>query len=83
MYTIKDYLKYYKNTPLEQVSWNEVDNLLCAILVYLPLDSYTGSKSLQEFSDYAKEFKGSPDSSVMAPHAYNCLEEIIKGTRYQ
>ncbi len=83
MYTIKDYLKYYKNTPLEQVSWNEADNLLCAILVYLPLDSYTGSKSLQEFSDYAKGFKGSPDSSVMAPHAYNCLEEIIKGTRYQ
>ena len=83
MYTIKDYLKYYKNTSLEEVSWNEADNLLCAILVYLPLDSYIGTKTLQEFYNYAQEAKESLDSSVMAPHAYNLLEEIVKATRYQ
>ena len=28
MYTLKDYLKYYKNVPIDKVDINDIDNLL-------------------------------------------------------
>ena len=43
VYTVYDYLKYYKNTSLEDVHWNALDNLVCAVLVYLPVKSFNKS----------------------------------------
>ena len=48
MYTIYDYLKYYKNTSLCEVKWNSLDSLMCAILVYLPVSSFADVKSINE-----------------------------------
>lgn len=83
MYTIKDYIEFYKNNSLEEVHWNEMDILLTAILVYLPIDSFKDSKSLSDFYNYAISFKKEKSSGVMAPLSYELLELIKDSKRYQ
>ena len=51
MYTIKDYINFYKDNTIEEVHWNDQDLLLSAILAYLPIKSFEESKSLKEFYD--------------------------------
>ena len=48
MFNILDYLENYKNIKVKDVHWNNLDNLLCAILVYVPLETFSGKKSLEE-----------------------------------
>lgn len=52
MYTIIDYLKFYSNASLNEVKWNNIDNLMASIIVYLPVPSFKENKSLKELSDY-------------------------------
>ena len=40
MFTINDYLKFYKDKPLNEIGWNQIDNLLCSILVYIPIPNF-------------------------------------------
>ncbi len=82
MYTIYDYLKYYKNTSLCEVKWNSLDSLMCAILVYLPVSSFADVKSINELYDYALNFK-KDFPSVMIPMAYEVLELIKDSKRYE
>lgn len=81
MYTIYDYLKYYKDVSLENVTWNDIDNLLCSILIYLPLDSVTKDKTLGEIYD---DIKLKPELLIgeMSTQAYKLLEIIINSKRY-
>ena len=37
MFTIYDYLDYYKNCSFEEVGFNQIDAMLFACLVYLPI----------------------------------------------
>lgn len=83
IYTIKDYLQYYKNTSIKDVHWNAADNLLCSILVYLPLKSFTGSKGIEEFYNYAQLFIDEAKESMMVPMAYELLEFICDSPRYK
>lgn len=83
MYTIRDYLQYYKNASIKDVHWNAVDNMLCAILVYLPLKSFAGSKSIKEFYSYAQRFAGEAKESIMVPTAYELLELMYDSLRYK
>ena len=82
MYTIYDYLKYYKNTSLCEVKWNSLDSLMCAILVYLPVSSFADVKNINELYDYALNFK-KDFPSVMIPMAYEVLELIKDSKRYE
>ena len=43
MYTVLDYINYYKDIPFSKTGWNEIDNLICAILCYLPLRNFEES----------------------------------------
>ena len=52
MYTIVDYLKYYKDSNFDEVGFNVMDNLLFSILVYLPIESFDKVKSFDEFWNY-------------------------------
>ena len=52
MYTIIDYLKFYSDASLNEVKWNNIDNLMAAIIVYLPIPSFKDNKSLKELCDY-------------------------------
>lgn len=81
MYTIKDYISFYKDNSLEEVHWNEMDNLLCAILVYITVDSYNKELTLNEFFTYTQPFKAKL-SGVMAPIAYKLLDIIKSSKRY-
>jgi len=83
MYTITDYLKYYKDIKIKEVHFNVVDHLVCAILTYLPIPSYQGVKTLTEFYQYAKIHVEDPKESFMVPMAYEILELIKDAKRYE
>lgn len=82
MYTITDYLKYYKDIKIRDVHFNVVDHLVCAILTYLPIPSYQGVKTLAEFYQYAKIHVDDPKESFMVPMAYEILELVKDAKRY-
>ena len=83
MYTVTDYLKYYKDIPLRKVQWNTVDHLVCSILTYLPVPSYQGMKTLAEFYQEAKKYEVVPKESFMVPMAYEVLELAKDAKRYE
>jgi len=83
MFTVIDYLKNYKNIWVKDVHWNTLDNLLCAILVYIPLASFSGKKSLNEFYSLAQSVKPIGEIGEMARTAYEALEIIKDSERYK
>ena len=83
IYTIRDYLKYYRNFSVKDVHWNALDNMLCATLVYLPVKSFTGSKNITEFYSYAIKFVYEVKESMMVPMAYELLELMYDSPRYK
>lgn len=83
MYTITDYLKYYKDKSLRNVHWNAVDHLICSMLTYLPIESYQGMKTFSEFYQLAKEQEQLPKENFMIPMAYEILELMKNATRYK
>lgn len=83
IYTIRDYLQYYKKASIKDVHWNAVDNMLCATLVYLPLKSFSGSKNIAEFYSYAMKFVDEAKESMMVPMAYELLELMYDSPRYK
>ena len=48
MYTVFDYLKYYGDTDVKEIPWNIMDTLVCACIVYMPVDSFKKTKSFDE-----------------------------------
>ena len=84
MFSILDYLENYKDIKVMDVHWNNLDNLLCAILVYVPLETYSGKKSLNEFIEEAGKVKPAPEQSgEMVKTAYLALDIIKNSTRYK
>ena len=83
MYTITDYLKYYRDIRIKDVHFNVVDHLMCSMLTYLPVPSYQGVKTLSEFYEYAKIYVSDPKESFMVPVAYEILEQIKDAKRYE
>ncbi|MBQ5883386.1 MAG: DUF2974 domain-containing protein [Clostridia bacterium] len=84
MFNILDYLENYKNIKVKDVHWNNLDNLLCAILVYVPLETFSGKKSLEEFFMEAKKVKPTPEAmGEMVRTAYLALDIIEKSERYK
>ena len=82
MYTIKDYLNYYKDTTIKDVHWNAMDNLLCAILIYVSAPSFSSKKKINDFLEYVNKYKKDAPG-VMAPIAYELLDIIKDAKRYQ
>lgn len=82
MYTIYDYLEHYKDKSLKEVSWNVMDNLLCAIIVYIPIESFMGSKSFNEMCDLIINYKVPSSSEFLAPKIKKLIEIIKDSTRY-
>ena len=81
IFTIIDYLKFYKDTSFDDVRWNDLDNLLGAILVYLPVPSFKEGKNLKELYDYALS-KTLATSSFMAPKSMEILNMVKDSKRY-
>lgn len=82
MYTIIDYLNYYKELTIKEASFNQIDVLLFAILVYLPGDSFDKKISLADFYNYT--YKYHKDTvGVMTPKAFELLNIIKDSKRYK
>lgn len=82
MYTIKDYLLYYKDIEIDKVHWNQIDNLLCSILVYLPVDSFKSKKNLCEFIEYSIKFKSRINQGMMSKKAFEIIDLLKDSKRY-
>lgn len=82
MYTIKDYLYYYKDIDTNEVHWNQIDNLLCSILVYLPIDTFKTKKSLKEFIEYSNQFKNRINQGMMSKKSFELLSLLTNSKRY-
>ena len=82
MYTIIDYLNYYKDLDLAEATFNKIDDLLFAILVYLPVEIFQNEITLEEFYQLAKKYQ-KENIGVMVPKAYELLEIINNSKRYR
>ena len=83
MYTIIDYLNYYKDITLKYVKLNQQDFLIFTILAYLPVDSFTTQKNLQEFIKYTNKYKDRTASRNTVKTAYQLLKIMSSSRRYQ
>ncbi len=83
MYTIIDYLKYYKNVLIEDIQINIMDNLIFSILVYLPIETFSGSMNLDEFYNYCLKYKSNEFVGNMTPISYEVLDLVHKSNRYK
>lgn len=83
IYTVTDYLKYYKNIKVKDVHWNVVDHLVCSMLTYLPIPSFQGVKSLSEFYHYVKSYTFESKDNFLVPTTYEILELIKDSKRYE
>ena len=82
MYTVMDYLKYYRDIPFTEVSLNQLDFLICAILVYLPLNDFKEAKSLKDFSKIALDLENKDYDGMMIPKSYEVLKYLQNAKRY-
>lgn len=83
MFTIYDYLNYYKNCSFEEVGFNQMDAMLFACLVYLPIKSFSENKSYKDFVSYAYTFYKDDYSGVMKPSSFALLNKIKTSKRYE
>lgn len=83
MFTIYDYLDYYKNCSFEEVAFNQMDAMLFACLVYLPIKSFSENKSYKDFVSYAYTFYKDDYSGVMKPSSFALLNKIKTSKRYE
>lgn len=83
MFTIYDYLDYYKNCSFEEVGFNQMDAMLFACLVYLPVKSFSENKSYKDFVSYAYTFYKDDYSGVMKPASFALLNKIKTSKRYE
>lgn len=83
MFTIYDYLDYYKNCSFEEVGFNQIDAMLFACLVYLPIKSFSENKSYKDFVSYVYTFYKDDYSGVMKPSSFALLNKIKTSKRYE
>ena len=83
MFTIYDYLDYYKNCSFEEVGFNQMDAMLFACLVYLPIKSFSENNSYKDFVSYAYTFYKDDYSGVMKPSSFALLNKIKISKRYE
>ena len=83
MYTIYDYLKYYKDYDLTEKPWNIMDNLLCACLVYIPAKGFKGTATLDEIYNRVKDVSVTTKQDFMAPKAKELICLIHNSKRYE
>ena len=83
MYTIFDYINFYKERTLSELKWNTADNLICSILCYLPCQAFEGKKTLAELHEATLNYEPEHNSITMTFKAVEVLKEIIDCKRYK
>lgn len=83
MYTVIDYLNYYKDTTLKYVKLNQIDFLIFSCFSYFPIDSINKPIKMKEFYKKAKEVEDKKKGSITTSLAYQLLEIAVNSKRYQ
>ena len=81
MYTIYDYLKYYKDYSLKDLKWNKMDNLFLACLSYMPLKSF-GFKTYGEVVSDLLKIKNVDTKDLMVPKSLELIQIVKESKRY-
>ena len=68
---------------VEEVEFNQMDAMLFACLVYLPIKSFSENKSYKDFVSYAYTFYKDDYSGVMKPSSFALLNKIKTSKRYE
>ena len=82
MYTIYDYLKFYKNCSLKELKWNKMDNLFLACLVYMPHKSFEFKTYDELMLELAKK-KHVNTIDLMIPRVIELIEIVKDAKRYK
>lgn len=83
MFTILDYIKYYKNITLDEIKWNMMDNLLCSILAYLPVSPFNETRFLDDVCKEILKIKNPEKLGLMEPKAVQVAKLLLGSKRYQ
>lgn len=82
MYTLIDYINYYKDCSLKEIAWNDMDNTLCALIVYLHIDNFKKSRSLKSVIKEALSKGEELRKKVFYNKICDILEVICNSKRY-
>ena len=82
MYTIYDYVDYYKKDNFEEEKFNIMDNVLFSLLAYLPIEKIK-FKDNSNISEIYKELKDVKVYNKLANKALEILKRIYLSNRYK
>lgn len=83
MYNIYDYLKYYKDYDIKDFPWNDMDNLLLSIIVYIPIKSFMGTLNFSDMYKKIISFKIPSKTEFLVPKVKELMEIIKDSNRYK
>ena len=81
MYTIFDYVEYYRHLDTADAPWNVMDCLLCSVLAYVPAASFEGEKDIDEFISYCEAYSENMENGLVT-QVYELLMLIKGSVRY-
>ena len=84
MNNINKYLEYYKDKSFKQCPFNDIDNLIFALLAYLPIEdkSYKGEKTLSEIQNILEKIDIKKLNKTPI-NALKILKQIANTLRYK
>ena len=83
MFTILDYVKYYKASSLKKINFNMMDQLVCALLSYLPVKSFKREKNLEEVLEESIKGKDAKTLKGFNKDIYDFAKAMISSRRYR
>lgn len=81
MYTIFDYVEYYRHLDTADAPWNVMDCLLCSVLAYVPAASFEDEKDIDEFISYSEAYSENMENGLVT-QVYELLTLIKGSIRY-
>ncbi len=82
MFTILDYVKYYKASSLKKINFNMMDQLVCALLSYLPIEPYKGEKSLDVVLEEGIQALEPKKKKSFHKDLYSLAKAMLSSRRY-
>lgn len=82
MFTILDYIKYYKSSSLKKINWNMMDNLVCALIAYLPVKNFKLAKSLDTVLEESIKDKDGKKLKGFNKSIYDFAKALLSSKRY-
>ena len=82
MFTILDYVKYYKSSSLKKINYNMMDNLVFALIPYLPVKPFKREKTLEEVLEESIKNEDSKKLKKFKKDIYLLAKALLSSRRY-